>query len=350
MSPKRLLARAAVAIIVAAALPQTAALAVPEKAQCTKGLGVGLVDTSGSERDPRASVYVVANAKPGSTFTRRFQVCNGTGGPLTVKLYGGDATIAGGAFSVSEGRTRGDVAQWTTVDPGTVTLPDQTRVIATATFTVPAQATAGERYGVLLAELPAQRSSSGLGVASRVGVRVYLNVGEGGAPKSDFAVSSLQAVRRADGTPAVLARVTNTGRRALDLRGTLLLSHGPGGLSAGPFDAQVGTTLKPGDSAPVTVPLDKAIRGGPWRAVIALKSGLLERQATGNLTFPDQAASEAAPVTASPVPLYQDESAVTLFAAVLIGIMALFLLLFALLAFLRRREREDPRSALPATG
>ena len=342
MSPKSFLARVTATVVVAVALSHAPAPATAaEPTHCAKGLGVGLVDT-GAVKDPRAQVYVIANVSPGATFTRRFQVCNGTGGPITVKLYGGDATIAKGAFSVTEGRTQGDIAQWATVDPPQVSIPDQQRIIATATFHVPANATEGERYGVLLAELPTRPGAGGVGIASRVGVRVYLQVGKGGDPRSDFVVDSLQAVRRADGTPAVLARVRNTGQRALDMRGTLQLSHGPGGLSAGPFGAQVGTTLAPGDSAPVVVPLDKAIRGGPWHAVIDMKSGLLERKAAGDITFPDQAATASPAVKAKALPLYKDKNVVVPIAGGLVGLLLLLLLALALREWLRRRKRTQP--------
>jgi len=78
-------------------------------------------------------------------------------------------------------------------------------------------------------------------------------------------VESLQAARRTDGRPVVTAQVRNTGERALDIRGELALSDGPGGLSAGPFPVTVGTTLAVGATAPVEVVLDEAIKGGPWR-------------------------------------------------------------------------------------
>ena len=46
----------------------------------------------------------------------------------------------------------------------------------------------------------------------------------------------------------VLATVHNTGGRALDMNGTLQLPAGPGGLSAGPFPANLGVTLAIGDT------------------------------------------------------------------------------------------------------
>jgi hypothetical protein len=142
-------------------------------------------------------------------------------------------------------------------------------------------------------------------------------------------------VRRADGRPAVTARVSNIGERALDLRGELSLSDGPGGLSAGPFEATVGTTLLPGSSAPVQILLDEAIRGGPWTATITMRSGLLERRAGAEITFPDEAGQEPAPVPA--LPLRENPAVLVPIAGGLIALLALLLLL----AFLRRRTKEQ---------
>src|SRR4051812_4200008 len=252
--------------------------AAPRVGVCNPGLGIGLADVPSSVRDPRAHNYVIDHVKPGARFTRRFRVCNGTASPITVKLYAGAANIVDGAFTIVEGRAGNELSSWITVAPAAITVPSGEQRIATASFAVPPTASGGERYAVLLAELPARRGANGLAVASRVGVRVYLDVGGARAPTSDFTVDSLQASRLADGTPQVTAQVHNTGARALDMTGVLTLRDGPGGLSGGPFPAQLGTTLAPGDTEPVTVVLDKAITGGPWTARLLLRSGLLERQ------------------------------------------------------------------------
>ena len=165
---------------------------------------------------------------------------------------------------------------------------------------------------------------------NRVGIRIYLSVGPGGEPASDFAVSSLTAKRDPDGTPIVTAQVRNTGGRALDLAGELRLAEGPGGLSGGPFPAELGTTLGVGNAAPVTILLDKQLPNGPWQANLVLKSGLLERSATAEITFPDAGRKGKA------VPLRSgDRSGPGLLLA---GLAALLLL--ALLAFLLRRRRR----------
>jgi hypothetical protein len=254
---------------------------------CSAGVGVGLVDVPRGSTDPRATTYVIDHVKPGARFARRFQVCNGTAAPVTVQLYAGAAQVAGGTFSIVEGRVGNELSSWITVEPASVTVAPGQRVLATARFAVPGDAEAGERYGVLLAELPSTGQATGVRVASRVGVRVYLDVGPGGAPRSAFGVASQQASRTAPGTAQVTAQVHNTGARALDVTGSLSLRDGPGGLSGGPYAARLGSTLAPGETEPVLIPIDGSVASGPWDARLTLRSGLVERQVAAPLTFPD---------------------------------------------------------------
>lgn len=305
-----------------------AAAPAPGPVPCQPGLGVGLVETPAGTSDPRAQSYIVDHVAPGATFTRRFQVCNGTAQAQQVQLYAAGAVLADGGFNVLPGATPNELTSWITVTPSVATIKPGERLIATATFAVPARATAGERYAALLAEVASTTRSTGVSLRQRTGVRVYLSVGPGGDPVSDFVVNSLQAVRRPDGTAVVLAAVHNTGLRAVDLRGTLQLSAGPGGLNAGPFAAELGSTLKPGDTAAVTFVLDRAIRGGPWQVAVDMRSGLLARQSASQLTFPDLAGvAPAAP--AHQVLPYQNRHALIPLAGAMV---ALILLLFVLRA------------------
>ena len=70
------------------------------------------------------------------------------------------------------------------------------------------------------------------------------------------------------------------------MSGTLQLTGGPGGLSAGPFPATLGTTLAIGTTEPVTIALDMRVPAGPWDALITLQSGLLQRTARATVIFP----------------------------------------------------------------
>ncbi len=162
----------------------------------------------------------------------------------------------------------------------------------------------------------------------RIGVRIYLSVGPGGEPASDFAITSFEALQNDEGSPTVAATVRNTGGRAVDLSGELRLTNGPGGLSAGPFEARLGTTLGVGQTEPVLVVLDRAIPAVPWEARILLRSGLTERDARATITFPAASTSPAAPV-----PVADDPSGrgwmlpVGVGGAVLVGVPTTLLLL-----------------------
>lgn len=279
--------------------------------------------------------------------TRRFEVCNGTDASARLSFYANAATIRDGYFTITEGRATNELTTWTSVTPAGATLAPNQRVILTATIRVPKDVMGGERYGVVLAELPAKPNGQGVSVANRVGVRIYLDVGGPKAPKSDFTVDTLQASRRSDGTAVVTAQVHNTGARALDMRGSLTLRDGPDGLSAGPYPATLGTTLAPGQTEPVTVVLGTSITGGPWTARLTLRSGLLERRAEGKLTFPDAAGASTPPVKARNIPLGKDKRVLVPLATGLIGIVLLLLFSLWLFAKLRnrRRDRDEEQQA-----
>ncbi|MDQ0677154.1 hypothetical protein QFZ30_000536 [Arthrobacter pascens] len=260
------------------------------------GLGLRLLDApSGAANDPRAQLYIVDHLAPGTVIQRRIEVSNGAASSTPVVLYSAAATVAGGSFLGAPGDTPNDLSTWTSVDPGTSTVPAGGNVTATVTIAVPADAAPGEQYGVVWAEARVGPvNGGGVTQVSRVGIRLYLSVGPGGAPAANFTVDSLTAERTADGRPSVLASVHNNGGRALDMFGTLELSGGPGGLSAGPFPASLGTTVAIGATESVTIVLDKQVPAGPWEAEIILHSGRLERRAQATITFPDAGSSPPA--------------------------------------------------------
>lgn len=174
-----------------------------------------------------------------------------------------------------------------------------------------------------------------------MGIRVYLAVGKGGAPAPNFAISSLTAKRQHNGRPAVAALVRNTGGRALDLSGKLTLGKGPDGLSAGPFTAQLGTTIAPGQSEPVTVTLNTQVPDGPWKALIHLKSGLTSRTAEATITFPDGAGASKPRKTAAQKALAQTAPAAKGSSFFPEAVIAALVLLAALgFAVLRRSRRS----------
>jgi hypothetical protein len=252
------------------------------------GLGIRLVDAPVALKDdPRAHSYIIDRLAPGAVIHRRVAVSDGTDWPLQVSTYAAAARIAGGAFRLAPGRTQNEVSSWTSTRPGTLRLEPQHAAYVWVTIRVPKDAAPGERYGVIWAQTTIPpKTPGGIRQVSRVGVRMYLSIGPGNAPASDFHITSMTGSRDQDGLPIVRALVRNTGGRALDLTGDLRLADGPSGLAAGPFAVTLGTTLGIGQSAPVTVVLDKQVPDGPWTATISLESGTTKRSARATLTFP----------------------------------------------------------------
>jgi len=331
--------RLLVTLVSAAALiAPGVALAAP--APTHTGIGIRLLDAPQALiNDPRAHSYIVDSLKPGATITRHVLVNNDTGRPAHLLLYVAASSIENGQFTPGSRGSTNELTSWTSLTPTTMDLPQGGSAKATITVRVPKNAGGGERYATVIADLPPTAGGQGIKVESRVGIRMYLNVAGKAAPRTDFSIDTLTAERDKDGAPVVQAQVHNIGDRAIDLNGALTLDHGPGGLSAGPFPAELGTTLAPGQSEPVTVKLDKALPAGPWHARIDLRSGLIHRAAEGTITFPSGAGSKAAPVKAKAVPLTKNRHvlipiAIGLILALLIGLILFFL-------FKRRRRRED---------
>jgi len=310
-------------------LTGSAAVAADEPAP-SGSIGLRLVDAPvNAGKDPRAQIYIVDHLAPGTTIRRRIEITNTTASAVKVALYSSAATIRNGSFLGAAGDTPNDLSTWTSIDTGSINVPARGDAMATVTLKVPRDAAPGEQYGVVWAEASSTSAADG-GVTqvSRVGIRIYLSVGPGGPPAANFRIDSLTARRSPDGLPMVVATVHNTGGRALDMYGTLKLSDGPGGLSAGPFPVRLGTTLAVGDTEPVTIALDKQLPDGPWEARISLKSGLLERHVQASITFAD--------VQASP-------SNIWLYAA-LAALIALLLALIARLVSTRRRRLRPTRT------
>lgn len=314
---------------------------------CPPGLGIGLrQEPKALAKDPRAGRYIIDFVPPGTTFSRKIIICNGDNKPAHINLYSADATIRGGSFGLDSAHGNGAISQWVSVQPTSLDLGPGGSQIIEATVAVPADATTGEYYGGVVAERPAS-PGKGIAITARAAIRIYLAVGRGGLPPSDFRILSLTAARAADGSPYVLAQIVNTGKRAIDLAGTLRLLNGPCGLSAGPFPADLCTTLAPGQSEPVTVPLDKSLPAGPWLAKLDMKSGLIERLAQATITFPTDAGAKAKPVKAHALPLTQNRGVVIPIAIALL--LALLILLFLIWWRRRKRDDDDDQRKAPAT-
>jgi hypothetical protein len=240
------------------------------------GLGIRLVDAPVSEAaDHRAWWYIIDFLHPGTVIHRRVAVQNDSPQAPVVRVYPGAAAITNGEFTGEAGQASNDLTMWTSVSHPVLRLRPWETVMDMVTIRVPRYASQGERYAAIWAQETSRAlPDGGLGFAEvyRVGVRVYLDVGPGGPPPTRFAVTSITGGRTPGGSPEVVVGVHDTGARAIDVYGHLVLSHGPGGLSAGQVMFQSGLTLAPGQSGRLVQAFSKAIPAGAWQVTVTLQS------------------------------------------------------------------------------
>lgn len=283
-------------------------------------IGIRLVnDPEVSRNDPLARSYIVDRVAPGTSIRRRVEIINTTGSTADVAIYPAAASLRRSRFGFAPGHSGNELSSWTSVSRGVLRLAPGRKTVATVTIDVPKEASSGERYAVIWAEVsqPAP-DAGGVTLVNRVGVRMYVSIGPGGAPPSNFVIRSLAAKRSATGERLVVARVQNSGQRTLEISGNLTLSKGPGGLSAGPIPVKLGTALTPGESKRVNVRLDDQLPRGPWRAQMQLRSGSIQRVAMATITFPRISAAANAPIAKDAPRQYRQLS--------LIGVVLLALL------------------------
>jgi hypothetical protein len=297
-------------------------------------VGIRLLDAPTEQRDdPRARIYIIDHVRAGGEIKRHVAITNTTSDTVAVRLYAGAASIADGRFVALESTDTNEVAGWTTASPSVVHVPPSSTRLATVTIAIPAEATAGERYGVVWAE-PPPATAHGVKLVNRVGMRIYLSVGNGAEPSTDFRVRDLAGQRLEDGTARVTARVDNIGARAIDLVGWLKLHDRPHGLNAGPYEASP-LTLAPGQSGTTSVQLGAGLLQGPWGAEMTMQSGEVTRTVSGELNF-----TGAPPATRSSNASGAVSSVLTvgLLAALITGVG---------LVDARRRKRANKRRSQP---
>jgi hypothetical protein len=274
----------------------------PPPTASSERFGVRLVDVPVSEaKNPRALRYIIDDLPPGTVIHRRIMILNQETHRSHFTVYAAAAHIKNGYFVGDAGATRSELTGWIRIRHRRVTLPAESSATDMVTIRVPRHATRGEHYGVIWLQQKARaRTARGteLSEIARVGVRIYLAVGQGGALPTNFAITSVSGHLSAQGQPLITAAVRNDGGRAVDLTGTVRLTGGPGGTSAGPFQVQQIITLAPGQSGTVTFMPSKRLPAGPWQARLVLVSGLTTRTVSATIQFSGKPAgtSDALPI------------------------------------------------------
>lgn len=253
------------------------------------GVGIQLVEIPRDRaEDPRARAYIVDHINPGTTIHRKVKLRNTSSTPQHVELYAGAATVENNAFTINDGRAGNELTSWVSLDTASVDIPSGDSTSVEVSIAVPSKASRGERYGAIWAQVSSPTEGGNIAQIHRVGIRIYLDIGLGGEPPTDFRIDGIAAVRGSGPWPVVAAQVTNTGERAIDMTGTLALSKG--GVRAGPYKVTNGATILPGHEGRVEVEVNETLADGTWDATLTLASGTVERKATGRINLPIAAA------------------------------------------------------------
>jgi hypothetical protein len=229
--------------------------------------------------NPRGLRYIIDFVHPGSVIQRRILVLNQETRRSHFAVYPDAAQITHGLFIGDAGETRSQLTSWTSLQYRALSLRAGVSALDMVTIRVPRGATRGEHYGVIWVQQTARvHRADGTNVieVNRVGIRIYLDVGLGGAPPTKFVITSLTGRRSASGQPVIVARAHDTGELAIDLSGQARLSDGPGGITAGPFREQQVVTLAPGQSGNLVFAQSKQLPGGSWRDSYAGQRGYLD--------------------------------------------------------------------------
>jgi hypothetical protein len=287
---RRLLATCLLMAAAGALVPASAAAAPAAPAgRSPQAFGLRLTDVpAAAARDPRARRYIVGYVRPGTVIRRRILVVNGERQRSRFAVYSDAATITHGSFVGKAGATRSELTRWIKLSRTHMRLRAMSSAIERVTIRVPKVATRGEHYGVIWVQQSARmRSATGVAVneVNRVGIRIYLGVGRGGAAPTRYTLSSITGSRTPKGQPQLTVHVRNTGGQAVDVDGTVRLTAGPGGSAAGPFRSQNDISLAPGQSGNITFEPPRNLPNGPWRAEVSLVSGLSKESGSATVVF-----------------------------------------------------------------
>jgi hypothetical protein len=192
----------------------------PSAAAAPGQIEVRLADAPVSNAGRRAVAdslrYVVETVAAGSGLTRTLAVANRTGSRQRVTLYPGAARLGTDGFSFAPGRTANPLTSWTGVAPGVLDLaPDEERTVQVR-VSVPRDAPGGAHHAVVWAEVQSAGGTTGVRVAHRVGMRLYVTVGQdrSGAAGTDATPDPAKGL----GATSERSRASDAGANSLPAR------------------------------------------------------------------------------------------------------------------------------------
>ncbi|MEI7778101.1 MAG: DUF916 domain-containing protein [Actinomycetes bacterium] len=201
--------------------------------------GAGPANTAGSA----GRSYFSFQGTTGARFSDKIALYNLSSVPITLRVYASDATTgSNGDFSVPDANARPkNVGLWTIPGKDVVEVPAGGTVFVPFTVVIPQGGEPGDYAGALMVStIPKTGGSSGtnVNVATRIGVREYINVGGKVNPQlqvADITATYSGAWRFGAGTVTISYLLENTGNVRLGAAEVVQISSALQSKDAGPI-------------------------------------------------------------------------------------------------------------------
>ena len=127
--------------------------------------------------EPLAGSYIISRLQPGVAFEQRLEVFNTSTQEIKVSIYPGLATFKDKKFLIGNGRDGNELSSWTKLSISVANIKPATSQYFTMTISPPADALSLQQFGVIWAEVQGAPNAAGINAVSRVGIRMYIPVG-----------------------------------------------------------------------------------------------------------------------------------------------------------------------------
>jgi hypothetical protein len=126
---------------------------------------------------PFSDVYIISRLKPSTSLIQRLEVFNTSAQEFKVNVYPGAATFIDQKFAVADGRTGNTLSSWIKLTPNLLIVKPGESKTFEMTIATPNDAASEQQFGVIWAEVQGAANTSGVTTVSRVGIRMYVPVG-----------------------------------------------------------------------------------------------------------------------------------------------------------------------------
>jgi hypothetical protein len=150
--------------------------AAPPSSAGSLGIRIAQIPAAVAD-EPFADVYIISRLQPTISLSQRLEVFNTSKQEFKVSVYPGAASFVKEKFTVADGRMGNTLTSWIKLTPNLLVVKPGESKTFIMTISTPANAASENQFGVIWAEVQGAPNASGVTSISRVGIRMYIPVG-----------------------------------------------------------------------------------------------------------------------------------------------------------------------------